>query len=126
MLKRILSVILIVLCLFINTNINVYADGELSDEELNKIVEALLKVRPDQIIWSEERRIAQAKVLPLIVTALRADGYTDEAIAGVVTNMMFESRLDPYIGQKSAKYFLLTDKSVIVFLKGLFISSSSL
>lgn len=101
MFKKVFSVILM-LIFCVNISIDAYAD---ENDDINKCIEELTKIRSDQSSWSDDMKKAQAENFSLIVTALRADGYSDAAISGIVCNMMFESRLDPYCGEGNYQYF---------------------
>lgn len=81
--------------------------GSMSSEELGTKLAAIIPTK-----LSNDNNMEKAKCIGesagLIISALRQDGYTDAAIAGVVCNFAYESNLDPYLWEGySSKRFML-------------------
>ena len=73
--------------------------------DIAQLVQDIEKVCPDQSGWSDDRKKAQAECVALVLAALKTDGYTDAAMAGVCANMKFESHFDPYAWEGYSDYF---------------------
>lgn len=46
--------------------------------------------------YAEKELACTENTVALLISALRVDGYTDEAIAGILSNIQYESGFDPY------------------------------
>lgn len=97
-----------------DNNINV----ELAEDSKDLILKEVEKV--DAInTWNEERRERFVRNVAIIITTLRADGYEDGAIAGIMGNFQAESKQDPYLGQGSTEYHMAdVNAKEITYSKG--------